>query len=89
MSFLIDTNIILEVRKGGRCDLSASAWWSGVAEDDLWLSPLGQDECDSTGTGHRCALSRDGQSLRPDPRDAQRGGRCGAKRGRPEFVRSL
>ena len=40
MSFLIDTNIISEVRKGGRCDPGVSAWWIGVAEDDLWLSPL-------------------------------------------------
>ncbi len=40
MTFLIDTNVISEVRKGNRCDPSVSAWWSGVAEDDLWLSPL-------------------------------------------------
>ena len=40
MSFLIDTNIISEVRKGERCDSAVAAWWSGVAEDDLWLSAL-------------------------------------------------
>ncbi|MDE0523300.1 MAG: type II toxin-antitoxin system VapC family toxin [Boseongicola sp.] len=40
MSFLIDTDIMSEIRKGGRCDLGVAAWWSGVAEDDLWLSPL-------------------------------------------------
>ena len=40
MTFLIDTNIISEVRKGDRCDPAVAAWWSGVAEDDLWLSPL-------------------------------------------------
>ncbi|MBD3766122.1 MAG: type II toxin-antitoxin system VapC family toxin [Rhodobacterales bacterium] len=40
MSFLIDTNIISEVRKGDRCDPTVAAWWSGVAEDDLWLSAL-------------------------------------------------
>ncbi|MYH57457.1 MAG: type II toxin-antitoxin system VapC family toxin [Boseongicola sp. SB0675_bin_26] len=40
MSFLIDTNIISEVRKGGRCDADVAAWWRGVAEDDLRLSPL-------------------------------------------------
>lgn len=40
MSFLIDTNIISEVRKGDRCDAAVAAWWSGVAEDDLWLSAL-------------------------------------------------
>lgn len=40
MSFLIDTNIISEVRKGDRCDPTVATWWSGVAEDDLWLSAL-------------------------------------------------
>lgn len=40
MSFLIDTNIISEVRKGDRCNPAVAAWWSGVAEDDLWLSAL-------------------------------------------------
>jgi len=40
VSFLIDTNIISEVRKGERCDAAVAAWWAGVAEDDLWLSAL-------------------------------------------------
>lgn len=40
MSFLIDTYIISEVRKGDRCDPAVAAWWSGIAEDDLWLSAL-------------------------------------------------
>lgn len=40
MSFLIDTNIISEVRKGDRCYAAVAAWWAGVAEDDLWLSAL-------------------------------------------------
>lgn len=40
MSFLIDTNIISELRKGERCDTAVAAWWAGVAEDDLWLSAL-------------------------------------------------
>ncbi|ORE91678.1 PilT protein-like protein [Stappia sp. 22II-S9-Z10] len=40
MSFLIDTNIISEVRKGGRCDPAVAVWWAGVAEDALWLSAL-------------------------------------------------
>lgn len=40
MSFLIDTNIISEVRKGDRCHPAVAAWWAGVAEDDLWLSAL-------------------------------------------------
>lgn len=40
MSFLIDTNIISEVRKRDRCDAAVAAWWAAVAEDDLWLSAL-------------------------------------------------
>ncbi|GGB43668.1 hypothetical protein GCM10011316_14530 [Roseibium aquae] len=40
MSYLIDTNIISEVRKGERCDPAVATWWAGVAEDDLWLSAL-------------------------------------------------
>ena len=40
MSFLIDTNIISELRKGARCDPGVAAWWAGVAENDLWLSAL-------------------------------------------------
>jgi predicted nucleic acid-binding protein len=40
VSFLIDTNIISELRKGDRCDVAVAAWWAGVAEDDLWLSAL-------------------------------------------------
>ena len=40
MTFLIDTNIISEVRKGGRGNPTVAAWWNGVDEDDLWLSSL-------------------------------------------------
>jgi predicted nucleic acid-binding protein len=40
MSFLIDTNIISEVRKGPRCDPAVAEWFEGVAEDDLYLSTL-------------------------------------------------
>lgn len=40
MSFLIDTNVISEVRKGARCNPTVAAWWDTVAENDLWLSSL-------------------------------------------------
>ena len=40
MTFLIDTNIISEVRKGDRGDPAVATWWNGVPEDDLWLSSL-------------------------------------------------
>ena len=40
MSYLIDTNIISEVRKGKRCDKHVSAWYASIADDDLFLSTL-------------------------------------------------
>lgn len=40
MSYLIDTNIIFEVRKGVRCDPHVSAWYASVADEDLFLSTL-------------------------------------------------
>ncbi|WP_291865244.1 type II toxin-antitoxin system VapC family toxin [Bradyrhizobium sp.] len=40
MSFLIDTNIISEVRKGERCDPYVSAWYASIADEDLFLSTL-------------------------------------------------
>jgi toxin FitB len=40
MSYLIDTNIISEVRKGERCDKRVSAWYASIADEDLFLSTL-------------------------------------------------
>lgn len=40
MSYLIDTNIISEVRKGERCDSYVSAWYASIADEDLFLSTL-------------------------------------------------
>ena len=40
MSYLIDTNIISELRKGERCDTHVSAWYASIADDDLFLSTL-------------------------------------------------
>ena len=40
MSYLLDTNIISEVRKGTRCDANVAEWWRDVPEEDLWLSAL-------------------------------------------------
>jgi len=36
--YLIDTNIISEVRKGSRCDPRVASWFSKVADDELYLS---------------------------------------------------
>lgn len=40
MSYLIDTNIISEVRKGDRCDPQVSAWYASIVDEDLFLSTL-------------------------------------------------
>lgn len=40
MSYLIDTNVISEIRKGNRCDQEVATWWVGIAEDQLYLSAL-------------------------------------------------
>ena len=40
MSYLIDTNVISEVRKGERCDPNVSAWYASIADADLFLSTL-------------------------------------------------
>ena len=40
MSYLIDTNIISEIRKGTRCDRQVAAWYASIAEEDLFLSTL-------------------------------------------------
>ncbi len=40
MSYLIDTNIISEVRKADRCDRRVAAWYATIADEDLFLSTL-------------------------------------------------
>ena len=44
MSFLIDTNIISEVRKGSRCDANVASWYAKIEDDDLYLSTLALGE---------------------------------------------
>lgn len=38
MNYLIDTNIISELRKGARCDAKVTAWYASIRDDDLYLS---------------------------------------------------
>ncbi len=40
MSYLIDTNVISEVRKGDRCNPNVSAWYASVTGEELFLSTL-------------------------------------------------
>lgn len=40
MKWLIDTNVISEIRKGEGCHPLVAAWWAELADDDLFLSTL-------------------------------------------------
>ena len=40
MSFLLDTNVISELRKGPRCDPHVKSWFQSVDDADLFLSVL-------------------------------------------------
>jgi predicted nucleic acid-binding protein len=40
VNYLIDTNIISEVRKGERCDRSVAAWYELIDDADIYLSVL-------------------------------------------------
>jgi toxin FitB len=40
MAYLVDTNILSELRKGQRCHQAVGAWFAAVADDELFLSVL-------------------------------------------------
>jgi toxin FitB len=40
LNYLIDTNIISEVRKGPRCDPRVAAWYASLNDEDIYLSVL-------------------------------------------------
>lgn len=40
MSFILDTNVISEVRKGSRANVGVMRWLSSVTSEDLYLSVL-------------------------------------------------
>ena len=40
MSYLIDTNVISELRKGDRADLGVAAWFAALADEEVFLSVL-------------------------------------------------
>ena len=65
MSYLIDTNIISEIRKGPRCDPHVSAWYASIADEDIFLSTLvlgeirkGVELARSRDAGKAAALER-------------------------------
>ena len=38
--FLLDTNVISELRKGDRCDARVAAWYAATREADLFISVI-------------------------------------------------
>jgi toxin FitB len=40
LSFLLDTNVISELRKGARADPGVTAWFDQVADEEIYLSVL-------------------------------------------------
>jgi toxin FitB len=40
VNYLIDTNIISEVRKGAQCDPNVAAWFASIADAEIYLSVL-------------------------------------------------
>ena len=40
MSYLLDTNVFSEMRKGRNCHPLVNSWWNSVSEKDLHLSVL-------------------------------------------------
>lgn len=40
MKYLVDTNVISEIRKGNRCNPGVAAWYATVVDEDLCLSVL-------------------------------------------------
>lgn len=40
MSYLLDTNVLSELRKGSRCNTHVAVWFAPVPDDEMYLSVL-------------------------------------------------
>jgi toxin FitB len=40
VSYLLDTNVVSELRKGSRADRNVFSWFSGLADEEIFLSTL-------------------------------------------------
>lgn len=61
MSYLVDTNVLSELRKGRRCDPNVFGWFSAVRDEDVFLSVLVIGE---VRRGIERIRRRDGRSAR-------------------------
>jgi toxin FitB len=101
VNYLIDTNVISEVRKGERCDANVAAWYAAVEDADLYLSVLvlgeirrGVERARSTDPTRARALDRwlaavaksfAGRILAIDSAVADEWGRMTARRSAPSI----
>jgi predicted nucleic acid-binding protein len=97
--YLIDTNVISEVRKGTRCDPRVALWYKRIRDDELFLSVLvigeirqGVEQLRTRDPRHARALEQwldelivgFGERVLPvDNRVAQNWGRLAARGGLP------
>jgi predicted nucleic acid-binding protein len=44
MTYLVDTNVLSELRKSARCDAGVAAWFAGVDDNEIFLSALAVGE---------------------------------------------
>jgi predicted nucleic acid-binding protein len=44
LSYLVDTNVISELRKGGRCHPGVASWFAEVSSEEIYLSVLTMGE---------------------------------------------
>jgi predicted nucleic acid-binding protein len=40
LSYLVDTNVVSELRKGDRCNPGVAAWFAQISTDEIYLSVL-------------------------------------------------
>ena len=101
MTYLLDTNVISEVRKKKRCDRHVRRWWGGVRDSELHLSVLvlgeirrGIESVRRKDPSQAQALQRwlgtvytafEGRILSIDPAVAEEWGRMNARRSLPIF----
>ena len=62
MSYLVDTNVLSELRQGPRCDPRVRAWFESVIPDEVYLSVLVIGEM---RRGVERIRRRDARSARP------------------------
>jgi len=86
LSFLLDTNVLSEIRKGENCDAKVREWWDSTTISDFYLSVIvageiyrGIDKLMKTNP----ALARKFQSWFIDLKTAEIWGRLTSKRTLP------